>query len=268
MLNFLRKLRRNNINGKYLKYAIGEIILVVIGILIALGINTWNENRKDQQYLSLILKEIHQDITTDLELIYSAIEPRLEYKAIAVDSLLLLISQKPPNSEILVLQNFPKAGMSFSLTMSKGGYESLKSKGIEILRNDSLRNKIAYFYENRVPRHMIFVHENDDALDQNIDRLTTEIFNLEPNVREDGRIMLSHVPVREDLLKDQNLYLAIQIFNEDLDSKRFRIRTLKSEYLELNEVIETHLRERNISFIPFDPVNVTPNFNVTLLQKY
>jgi sensor domain CHASE-containing protein len=73
MLNFLRTLRRNNMNGKYLKYAIGEVLLVVVGIMIALAINTWNENRKEQQYLSLILKEIHNDITTDLALIYGAI---------------------------------------------------------------------------------------------------------------------------------------------------------------------------------------------------
>ena len=37
-----------NKTGKYLKYAIGEIVLVVIGILIALQINNWNENRKSK----------------------------------------------------------------------------------------------------------------------------------------------------------------------------------------------------------------------------
>ena len=37
-----------NKTGKYFKYAIGEIILVVIGILIALSINNWNEDRKDK----------------------------------------------------------------------------------------------------------------------------------------------------------------------------------------------------------------------------
>ena len=51
MIKFFRKIRQNllveNKTGKYLKYAIGEIVLVVIGILIALQINNWNENRKD-----------------------------------------------------------------------------------------------------------------------------------------------------------------------------------------------------------------------------
>ena len=49
MIKFFRKIRYNlmskNKTGKYFKYAIGEILLVVIGILIALQINTWNQQR-------------------------------------------------------------------------------------------------------------------------------------------------------------------------------------------------------------------------------
>ena len=52
MIKFFRKIRydlmEKNKTGKYFKYAIGEIILVVIGILIALQINNWNENRKNR----------------------------------------------------------------------------------------------------------------------------------------------------------------------------------------------------------------------------
>ena len=62
MIGFFRKVRYNFINnkntGKYLKYAIGEIILVVIGILIALQINNWNEHR--------IMKQQEQDILKGL----------------------------------------------------------------------------------------------------------------------------------------------------------------------------------------------------------
>lgn len=47
MIKFFRKIRQNLITegktGKYLKYAVGEVVLVVIGILIALQINNWNE---------------------------------------------------------------------------------------------------------------------------------------------------------------------------------------------------------------------------------
>jgi hypothetical protein len=65
MIKFFRKIRfdlmENNKTGKYFKYALGEIILVVIGILIALQINNWNENRIDQKKEKLILKELHKE---------------------------------------------------------------------------------------------------------------------------------------------------------------------------------------------------------------
>ena len=69
MIKFFRKIRQNlimeNKTGKYLKYAIGEIILVVIGILIALQINNWNQNRRNNlvvmNYYGQILKDLNKD---------------------------------------------------------------------------------------------------------------------------------------------------------------------------------------------------------------
>ena len=55
-----------NKTSKYFKYAIGEIILVVIGILIALQINNWNEQKNKEAKIVKILKEIQNDIETDL----------------------------------------------------------------------------------------------------------------------------------------------------------------------------------------------------------
>jgi hypothetical protein len=61
MIKFFRKIRQNllmeNKTGKYFKYAIGEIILVVIGILIALQINNWNESRKLQENVNTYLNQ-------------------------------------------------------------------------------------------------------------------------------------------------------------------------------------------------------------------
>ncbi len=67
MIKFFRKIRQNLLSegktGKYLKYAIGEIVLVVIGILIALQINNWNENRKAiQNEYRLVDKMIEQTV--------------------------------------------------------------------------------------------------------------------------------------------------------------------------------------------------------------
>ena len=70
MIKFFRKIRQNLLSegktGKYFKYAIGEIVLVVIGILLALSINNWNSNRikknNTNNYYNRIIIELNQEI--------------------------------------------------------------------------------------------------------------------------------------------------------------------------------------------------------------
>ncbi len=70
MIKFFRHIRKNQImenkTGKYFKYAIGEIILVVIGILIALQINNWNQERKENKQERFILQKLQNDINSDI----------------------------------------------------------------------------------------------------------------------------------------------------------------------------------------------------------
>ena len=67
MIKFFRKIRydlmEKNNAGKYLKYAIGEIVLVVIGILIALSLNNWNESRKNE----IIKQQLIEDLIVELQ---------------------------------------------------------------------------------------------------------------------------------------------------------------------------------------------------------
>ena len=70
MVKFFRQIRKSLIDQnnmwKYLKYAIGEIILVVIGILIALQINNWNEHHNQQKTLNNIYANIKVDLEEDI----------------------------------------------------------------------------------------------------------------------------------------------------------------------------------------------------------
>jgi len=65
MIKFFRKIRQNLLSegktGKYLKYAIGEIVLVMIGILLALQVSNWNQDRKDRISEHKLLDNIHRD---------------------------------------------------------------------------------------------------------------------------------------------------------------------------------------------------------------
>ena len=73
MIKFFRKIRQNLLlegkNGKYLKYAIGEIVLVVIGILIALSINNWNTDRINNNRVKQYAKSLVQDLENDIKMI-------------------------------------------------------------------------------------------------------------------------------------------------------------------------------------------------------
>ncbi|MGF1557254.1 DUF6090 family protein [Paucihalobacter sp.] len=90
MIKFFRKIRQNLLNegktSKYFKYAIGEILLVVIGILIALQINNWNEVRKQnlsvKQSLNSLLSDLKKDsiqLNDDLEFINKDLAQLLDF---------------------------------------------------------------------------------------------------------------------------------------------------------------------------------------------
>ena len=106
MLNFFRRIRRNLANQnkfvQYSRYAIGEIILVVIGILIALQINNWNEKKKEKLNEAKILKTLNEEF--------------LENK-ITLDSTLVLLN-KSADALSFVLKNIdekPKITFKFRL---------------------------------------------------------------------------------------------------------------------------------------------------------
>ena len=94
MIKFFRKIRYNLLEtgktSKYLKYAIGEIILVVIGILIALQINNWNEFNKERENEKIILNEIRENLKFDLKDFESNIA-NLQNKIISAKTILKII---------------------------------------------------------------------------------------------------------------------------------------------------------------------------------
>ncbi|OIQ36862.1 MAG: hypothetical protein BM563_09875 [Bacteroidetes bacterium MedPE-SWsnd-G1] len=132
MIKFFRKIRQNllmeNKTGKYLKYAIGEIILVVIGILIALQVNNWNEQRKIKSLLSdykeSLLTDLNQDIIVLKQIIEEAkkdslkqvkIARRLSSKYSTIDTLKVIVQndlswsyrifRTPNRNTLLAMQN-------------------------------------------------------------------------------------------------------------------------------------------------------------------
>ncbi len=150
MLKLFRNIRQNLLaegkTSKYLKYAIGEIILVVVGILIALQINNWNENRKERFIEQKILLSLNNDLETDIVNMRSMIsnDSSLNQANITLVKLLKDNLTEYDSSYNKMLGNINRYDLFYPQKM---GYEALKSRGLEILRNDSLKAQIVNLYD-------------------------------------------------------------------------------------------------------------------------
>ena len=134
--------------GKYLKYAIGEIVLVVIGILIALSINNWNEMRKEASVELKMLSEIQSNLKQSKKEIKKVLDVN-ETDLTRYISLLNHIEQKLPYSTALDI-TFGRITAWGTPHLTYTAYESLKSKGSELVKNDSLRIQIINMFENEM----------------------------------------------------------------------------------------------------------------------
>ncbi len=154
MIKFFRKIKQKTLTenkfGKYLTYAIGEIILVVIGILIALSINNWNEDRQatnlaNENYLNL-LTSLEQDSIT--------VQRTIESNLMGLGALRKIIPLKK-NEELLELteENLNKYLMQFSYAArsfipKSGVYNLLTSNnGFDLIKSDKIKSLLINLYD-------------------------------------------------------------------------------------------------------------------------
>ena len=137
-----------NKTGKYFKYAIGEIVLVVIGILIALQINNWNEARKFKNLEIVTLIEIQKGLSQALKENERAEKENIR----TIESYNILLEhfdKKLPYSQSLntkfrLLLGWQEPDFSYS------GFEIFKSRGPDLISNDSIKIKLLEIYEEKI----------------------------------------------------------------------------------------------------------------------
>ena len=148
MIKFFRKIRLNLLSegktGKYFKYAIGEILLVMIGILLALQVNNWNNNRIEANREQTILRNLRSDFNdniTELNRIYDGTEE--SYRS-SVRLLEIIKNDTPINpEEIEVLLNSIINGF-FSLDLYSASIDEIINTGsLNIIKDVKLREHIS-----------------------------------------------------------------------------------------------------------------------------
>lgn len=149
MINFFRRIRQQLLAGgkfsKYLPYAFGEIVLVVIGILIALQLNNWRENQIAREKEIQIYKELK----SDLQQTQSDIEETIELHREALQynqNLIFYIHDKVPLSDS-VYNSFVSSSIDYQIIPKTSAFENLKNIGLNTLTNDSLRMSLTNLFQ-------------------------------------------------------------------------------------------------------------------------
>lgn len=148
-----------NKTSKYLKYAIGEIVLVVIGILIALQINNWNETRKARiksvEYHTRLIEDLDRTITTSRNLNETAVKVLTSIKH-TID---ILLSKKIPDENDKKQIDYALIWiLRFNYQFSEQStFEEMKSNGeMGLIYNLETRNNLVNFHEYTVSIDAIF----------------------------------------------------------------------------------------------------------------
>ncbi len=150
MLRIFSQLRYQLMGKKkmtnYLVYAIGEIILVVIGILIALQVNNWNEARKEKLVETELLMELREDLDETIADLENDIRTATLTLAVTDSLYRDLYIQNDRKSEPYKIP-FWYANAKGSLYPKMNAYQSIQSRGVQIIQNPQLRSAISDFYE-------------------------------------------------------------------------------------------------------------------------
>lgn len=144
--NTRRKLLSENKFTKYLAYATGEILLVVVGILIAVWINNKNQERSNEAKAVIILKEIQRDLKKDINVAKEVINTIITQDSIAK----LLLWNTLTGDEMLALDEMQSYGIVFrdiTFTSSDNGYVNFNRNLNNIpAKYNSISNSLKYLY--------------------------------------------------------------------------------------------------------------------------
>ena len=184
MLRFFRRIRQRLLTetkfSKYLLYAIGEILLVVIGILIALQIDNWNEERVLRKKEILYLKEIRINLWDDLGNITHSLDFNKKKDSI-IGACMNVILDAPTDREAMqaISRNMPTLAEFSVFTQNRVAFDNmLSAENIDLISRDTLRTMLSTYYSEK--NLLSGTQERVKELTRNfVDNITPSLMNRE-----------------------------------------------------------------------------------------
>jgi tetratricopeptide (TPR) repeat protein len=295
MLKFFRKIRQNllmeNKTGKYFKYAIGEIVLVVIGILIALQINNWNGNRKNDTIVKNYYNQILKDLAKDNDRIYFDLYYLESNIALHKDFVENLPTQKSPKAIIMSSARLKHTTPS-NTRFNANTIETLQTTGdIKLIPTDirnkliELKNNQDIIYKGSSSNYALFLKELSNAttlgynpnilLLNGLDKVPKQLYKdlkVEDNYSEIALIVVSSYFAKD--LGEQDIFMRLKsiqdytnslftIINEELGKPYKDIERVLSEFKSLNTLKYQGKTADEIIAVVKEQDSVNPDYNIS-----
>jgi len=137
-----------NKTGKYLKYAIGEIVLVMVGILLALQVNNWNENRKNREKEKIYITNIQRDLKAQLVILRRATKGELS----SYENLSNAQNSFHQYNEFVVntksLAEISAVNDRFTFNIVDTALDEIKSSGnLDIIQKGEVKDSLLKYYD-------------------------------------------------------------------------------------------------------------------------
>ena len=269
MIKFFRNLRQSlimeNKTSKYFKYAIGEIVLVVLGILIALQINNWHQVELRLKQEKILLSQLRWELMEIYSDVYGDLANLMEAEKSHFKILDHLQSGKPYYDSLCF--DFFILKEDEYIYPNKAVYEKIKETGLDIIKDDTLRYKVQFLYENVFPRisktnsytrdiseylDPYYIEHFTPNVDYNLkftfkmkgDSISERVFKAYESqipdtfeVAGENRIFtIGYVPLNYDQLKMDNRFLML--LNGADENRAYKIGRYKMAKKIIKEVVE------------------------------
>ena len=173
-----------NKTGKYFKYAIGEVVLVVFGILIALGINNWNQENKDSKLGKEYLTRIHRDMVQDTTNFRDVIKYNANLRNDIKEVLVVL------HQEINKMEQVQKIAVVYDnateqvFSSNQNTYNGMISSGaLQLIKNLELKEAIINVYSEYDEKKALFLGNTNWMIDiLSTETVRTDFIKFSPEV--------------------------------------------------------------------------------------
>ena len=227
MIKFFRKIRQKLLSenkfSKYLIYAIGEIVLVVIGILIALSINNWNENNKQRTKEKAILENLKTSLEDDI-LTHNFHLQVYEEGKYSIDFLIEFMEKDYPYQDSLKY-HFGRTTHLWNPSIRLEIFENLKSIGFDIVSNKDLKQDILGYYSFANTDFITAKNRYDDI----ISNASSNVYNTRFRAFWNGNYNLFRKTGRPNDLQIEMTPNDFESLKKD-DEFLFFLRTLKNQH--------------------------------------